>query len=156
MKKIISLEDRIREERKKIRYEHKNFPIFEGRILTVVGETISSGKTFSILDYIPSGVNIPEPLLALVITGTGREDYEDMFDSVSQRVHVPFSVNPLIVEGRNVKGYIKEIEDDHLEYILEVLADQRLPKSVVEIDGHDAQNLTDKYRGFRYTVTLSE
>ncbi len=156
MGKIISLMDRLREESKKVKYEQNRFPIFEGRVLAVSGEMIYGGETTSIVDYLPSGAELPEPNVAMAFMGKGKEDYEKIFREIVQRALVPFSVNPEIVNGANVRGYTEEIKDGYSEYVLEVLRDETMSDMARTLSSIAGHNIDSKYGGFRYIVLFND
>ena len=153
MGEVISLVDRLREKNEKIEYEQGKYPIFEGKIMSVSGELIHDGETSTIIDYLPTGTEFPEPNFSMEFNNRAKEEYEAQAKKAFRRILVPFSVNPEIVNGANVKGHIKVIEE-HRVYSLEVLKDESLSESARMLGAFAGHQLGSKYAGFQYLVPL--
>ncbi len=156
MAEVISLVDRLKEKNGSIEYAQGRFPLFEGKVLSVSGKVMAEGETFSIIDYMPKDEEAPEPNMVDVLVSERREKLESQLSEKVKRVLVPFSVEPEVVNGSDVRGYIDEVEGHHF-YTLEVLKDESLCPGVdlAKLLGPSIGLLpTNKYGGFKYMVQI--
>ncbi len=153
MGEVISLADRLRKKSQEVTYEQGEYPIFEGKVVAVSAEIIDNGKSLSLVDYLPAGTELPEQNLALKLAGQGIKEYEAKVQELVQRVLVPFSVSPGIINGENVKGHIKEIQGVSV-YSLEVLENENITDGARRLGALAGHQLGSKYAGFQYLVPL--
>ena len=154
MGKLFSLVERLKEKEEETKYIDGRFPIFEGKVISVSGEIIQSGQIHSLIDYLPKGTENSGPDLSLVLQGR-TEECNEALKKILKRVIVPFSVNPAIFNGTNVRGYLTKINDIE-SYVLEVSGDERVSDITKILMTAVDDGSRFKFEGFKYVVPLRE
>ncbi len=90
-----------------LNYEQDLYPIFQGAVYRVVRPKIISGnEEASVLHYLPKGVEVPiTDFTTLVRTDLLREHKLEL-ESLLRRLILPFSVNPLVLNGFEVDAKV--------------------------------------------------
>ena len=153
MGEVISLLDKIRGSNNAVKYERGIYPIFEGKVLGVSAELIFPQERFSVVDFLPAGVELPKNINLFL--KEGMQDYQNQMRKIRQRVAVPFSVNPAMVVGTNVRGSIKELEGFRM-YSFEILKDETMSEISRAIASGLGHKFGSEYEGFQYLVSLED
>jgi len=139
------------------------YPCFEGRVLSVSGQVLENGVTYSIIDYLPKGVEMPEVstgdiFSAMLLKKTDRIDEANK--NLEERVHraiVPFNVHPEILNQAEVSAYFSNMGsngDNVKAYVLEIVKG-RSKASTGDMWSMMAEMNRTEHTGFRYILPLS-
>jgi len=150
--RVLSLVERLREiahNEHAPRYDGI-YPIFEGKALGVAAQIFDAGVVYSLVDYIPRGVEMPLPnnLLSLVLDKKRLKEADaEMARTIVQRAMVPLPLHPEVLRGAEVKTYISLIEDLKV-FTFEVV------KGRSQADGDPLSFMSElggtPYTGFKY------
>lgn len=130
------------------------FPEFEGNVLAVNAQIICEDNIYSILDYCPKGVKLPQLSLGELILGQGIAKFEKDIIRLSKRVFVPFNVHPDILIGSEVKGYKTTFGSESREvkaYVLEVVRGSAKNTDPIVQAAMDGKTV---HTGFKYVKIL--